>query len=191
MYTVLPLHFYKNSPIKVLLYFCAVSNSFFYFPLPRITSSNMPLQTVQYIPPSRKDTIRQKQVSMIRAVGHERIPWNTRFTNHWCLYLETSPNTSVRLDMTPTYTYPSTVVTGGSKGTLIVSELNYVVSQHAKKIILIQPTQGLRVSHIVDALMLAGHDRYEFDSNGVGCRMWTSNALTLLQSKNYANLGWI
>ncbi|KIX08968.1 uncharacterized protein Z518_00046 [Rhinocladiella mackenziei CBS 650.93] len=152
----------------------------------------MPLQTVQYIPASRKDVIRQQQVTMIRAVAHERKPWdNSRSTNHWCLYLQTSPTSSVRVDMTPSYSYPSTRLPGGSKGNLIVSELPYVVTNHAKKIVQIRPMQGLRVHHIVDALIQAGRDKYEFDRDGVGCRMWTSNTLSLLQSNGYGNSGQI
>lgn len=90
--------------------------------------------------------------------------------------------------MTPSYTVPGTVLTTGSKGNMVVSELNYVVSTHAIKVIEIRPLQGLRVHHVIDALTHAGRNKYEFDKDGVGCRKWVNDTLILLHSKNYGNL---
>lgn len=145
----------------------------------------MSLQTVQYVPPSRKSIILAKPVTEILAVAHQKDRWGNTFTNHWCIYLQTGSNSSVRLDMIPSHSIPSTALSGGSKGILVVSELNYEYSNTASKVVRIPSASGLRVSHIVDALVNARYDRYEFDRDGVGCRMWTTNILTLLQQRSW------
>lgn len=147
----------------------------------------MSFQTVQYIPNSRKAAIREMPVSQILAVAHEPKPWGNKFTNHWCLYLQTGTNSSIRVDMAPSVVVPGTVIVGGSKGILLISELDCLYSRHAQKVIEIPTQSGLRVSHIVDALVEAGRDKYEFDADGVGCRMWTTNSLTLIQQKSWGN----
>lgn len=127
------------------------------------------------------------KVCNIIAVGDERQKWDERSTNHWCLYLQTSKNTSVRLDMAPSYNVPSTTIAGGSKGILVVRELDYLYSHSATKDILIRSQEGLYVGHIVDALVDAKRDRYEFNSEGVGCRRWTTDSLSLLQQRRWGN----
>ncbi|RMZ85058.1 hypothetical protein DV738_g347, partial [Chaetothyriales sp. CBS 135597] len=153
----------------------------------------MSFQTVQYVPPSRKDSIQQKEVIRIFAVAHEQQAWGQdKLTNHWCLYLQTSGDTSVCVDMSPSHTYPSTRLPGGSKGILVVSELaDTTIPKNATKVTEIQPLQELRVQHIIDALTEAGHDRYEFDHDGVGCRLWVSSTLALLQTNGYGDSGQI
>ncbi|KAF2462160.1 hypothetical protein BDY21DRAFT_360142 [Lineolata rhizophorae] len=147
----------------------------------------MSFQTAQYIPSSRRDAIRALPVDYVHAVGHSRKPWGNRFTNHWCLYLQTGENSSVRIDMVPSYYVASTVIQGGSKGNLIISKLEYEYSSNATKVVTIQPPQGLCVSDVIDTLLAAGRDKYEFNGEGVGCRMWTADALNLLEKKGWGS----
>lgn len=100
-------------------------------------------------------------------------------TNHWCFYILTSPTTSVRIDCQPSYAVPSSVLPGGSKANLIISELPYDVSRDAQARFTLDVTPGLTVGHIYDKLTQHGRQKYEFDANGVGCRCWTSGQIDL------------
>lgn len=87
--------------------------------------------------------------------------------------------------MIPSHTVPSTAITGGSKCILVISELDCVYSNCATKTVSITPTEKLCVADIVNAILSASLEKYEFDSNGVGCRMWTISNLRLLQGHGW------
>jgi hypothetical protein len=133
-------------------------------------------EPVRFIPAQRQSQILASPVTRIVAVPHVK----QGGTNHWCLYLSTSPTRSIRLDCQPSYSVPSTAISGGSKAILIVSELPYAVSHDAQAQFALDVIPGLTVAHIHDKLIQHGRHRYEFDANGVGCRCWTSNQIDLL-----------
>lgn len=117
---------------------------------------------VRYVPARRQEVISALPVYQITAVAHEKISWGNRFTNHWCLYLQTSESASVSIDCQPSHSVPSTVTNGGSKGFLIVSELDEPFSRDATKVVTLAATADLTVGHVVQALMNSGRHRYEF-----------------------------
>lgn len=108
-------------------------------------------------------------------------------TNHWCLYLSTLPTTSVRIDCQPSFTVTSSVLPGGSKVNIIISELSYEVSRDAQAqlqfVLAVAP--GLTVGHFYTQPIQAGHHKYEFDSNGVGCRCWTSGQIDMFCQQRF------
>lgn len=139
----------------------------------------MSFEPVHFIPASGKHAILALPVHLIRAVAHGQ----KANTNHWCFYLHTGPNTSVRIDCTPSYSVPSTVLPGGSKANIIVSRLSYETSHSAVKVFELAVQQNLTVADIYNILVQNGRHKYEFDANGVGCRCWTSGQLDLLKEK--------
>jgi hypothetical protein len=142
------------------------------------------MATVSYIPASDRVAIRAKKIYAIFAVGHEKKPWLQTHTNHWCLYLQTSEATSVRIDMIPGYSAAGPNL-GGWKGIIVVSDLNYLYSNQSQSANTVRIIDGLYVSHILDAITEAGRDKYEFDRDGVGCRKWTTDILNLLTGKGW------
>lgn len=108
-------------------------------------------------------------VKSVLAVAHEKEEIIN--TNHWCLYLATSSTSSIRLDCQPSHTFASTVLQGGSKANIVFSELlNEEVSSDAKEKFVLDVAPGLTVGDFYNRIVQAGHHKYEFDSNGVGCR---------------------
>ena len=106
-------------------------------------------------------------------------------TNHWCFYLQTSPNTSVRIDCQPSHSTPGTVLPGGFKANIIVSELPYLMSRDVQSHFYLDVVEDLTVAHVVNTFCQYGRHRYEFDSAGVGCRYWVTNQIDLLYQARY------
>ena len=92
---------------------------------------------------------------------------------------------SVRLDITPSYSEPSTAIEGGSKAFMVISKLPYLYSNNHAKVDQMSVQDNVIVGHIVDFLIAQGRHKYEFNSGGSGCRMWTHNQISLLQENNY------
>ncbi|KAI1935578.1 hypothetical protein LOZ66_005118 [Ophidiomyces ophidiicola] len=119
----------------------------------------MPFNPVHFIPASKKDNILALPVQSISVAGHEQ----NAGTNHWCLFARVSPTIAFRIGCQPSYSVPSTILLGGSKSNIILSWLNSVESP--------------------DIIKTARRHKYEFDSNGVGCRYWVTGQLDLLQQQ--------
>ncbi|KAL4744329.1 uncharacterized protein BDW70DRAFT_145878 [Aspergillus foveolatus] len=134
-------------------------------------------QPIHFIPKHRQAQILELPVQRIIAVAHGQ----NSGTNHWSLYLLTSDRSSVRIDCQPSYSVPSSVLSGGSKANLIISELPYAVSHDAQAQFVLNVSANLKVKSVYNLLIQNGRHKYEFDSNGVGCRFWTTNQLDLLQ----------
>ncbi|KAB8231236.1 uncharacterized protein BDW43DRAFT_301899 [Aspergillus alliaceus] len=128
-------------------------------------------QPLNFIPKHRQAHILESPVQSMIAVPHSK----KAGTNHWCLYLLTSYRSSVRIDCQPSYSVPSTILPGGSK-----AYLSYTVSRDAQAQFLLSVAPGLKVRHVYDLLVQNGRHKYEFDSNGVGCRFWTTDQINLL-----------
>lgn len=137
---------------------------------------------VKYVPSSNKDEIRALKVLSIFAVGH--LP-SAKEENHWCLYLQYANKMSVRLDITPSYSEPSTAIEGGSKAFMVISKLPYLYSNNHAKVDQMSVKDNVTVGQIVDFLIAHGRHKYEFNSGGSGCRTWTHNQISLLQENNY------
>lgn len=77
---------------------------------------------------------------------------------------------------------PSSVLVGGSKPYVILSELSAPAGQD----VLLEfaagmdVRAGLKVGDVVDVLVESGREKYEFDADGVGCRFWVTEVLKLL-----------
>ncbi|KAL4901509.1 hypothetical protein BDW74DRAFT_181799 [Aspergillus multicolor] len=86
--------------------------------------------------------------------------------NHWTFYLNvvSAECNFIQLDMTPSYTVPSTIIQGGSKGILVISQLPYKFSPDSTKI--------SEKRHL-----------YEFNGMGQGCWFWVDDQITLFAEK--------
>lgn len=133
-------------------------------------------QPVHFIPTGRKDHILASPILQILAIPHE----NLIITNHWCLYLVTSPTTSIQMDCQPSHTVPSTILHGGSKSNLVISELSTRTPHDAQTEFALGVKPGLTVGQVYDQIVQHGRHQYEFDSEGVGCRYWVTNQIDLL-----------
>lgn len=133
-------------------------------------------QPIHFVPKHRRTEILELPVLSIKAVPHSK----NSGTNHWCLYLVTSDESSVCFNCQPSYSVPSTILPGGSKAYLVISELDCVVAEDAQAQFDLSVAPGLKVKHVYDLLVQNGRHKYEFDSNGVGCRFWTTDQINLL-----------
>ncbi|CAG8081687.1 unnamed protein product [Penicillium olsonii] len=133
-------------------------------------------QPVHYVPASRQAQMLAMPVKRILAVPHRK----AGDTNHWCLYLSSSSTSSVRIDCQPSHTVPSSVLRGGSKANLIISELPYEISTDAQTQFILDVVPGLSVGQVWEEITRYGRHKYEFDANGVGCRFWTTDQINLL-----------
>ncbi|KAL2823850.1 hypothetical protein BJY01DRAFT_241749 [Aspergillus pseudoustus] len=132
---------------------------------------------IHFVPKSRQEHLLSGRITHIIAAPHHQ----DAGTNHWCFYLATSPTTSIQLDCQPSHSVPSTVLPGGSKAFIIISELDYSLAPdvEGKYVLDITPDRGLTVNDLLTLLIGNGRHRYEFDSRGVGCRFWVTEQLEL------------
>lgn len=131
---------------------------------------------VHFVPANREAAILDASVSRIFVVAHEALG----STNHWSLYLQTSSDGSVHIDCQPSHSIPSTVLKGGSKANLIISELpTKVIDFNTEAQFVVDVEPGLSVRQVYDCIVENGRHKYEFDENGVGCRNWVTDQLDL------------
>ncbi|RDW72411.1 uncharacterized protein DSM5745_07583 [Aspergillus mulundensis] len=137
-------------------------------------------QPIQFVPASKKPEILELPVLHISAVAHARLESGG---NHWTFYMTVSSTESIQVDMTPSYTVPSTITSGGSKGNLVVSQLTYKFSPDSTKIVRLDVRDGLTVKHFVELLESEKRHLFEFNELGQGCRFWVDDQLTLFSEK--------
>ncbi|OJJ83937.1 uncharacterized protein ASPGLDRAFT_47644 [Aspergillus glaucus CBS 516.65] len=133
-------------------------------------------KTTHFIPSKHQPQILSSPITRILAVAHEQ----QVDTNHWCFYLQTSPESSICLDCQPSYSVPSTAIQGGSKANLILSELLYLLPPGVQAHFALDVVPGLTVAGVYEKLVEHGRHEYEFDSKGVGCRFWVTEQMDLL-----------
>ncbi|KAI5295202.1 hypothetical protein KEM55_006300 [Ascosphaera atra] len=138
---------------------------------------------IHFVPASPKDAILATPVLSVRVVAHEHEPGAK--TNHWCFYLRTGGDQAVAVDCIPSYMIPSTVLTGGSKGNVIVSELASEVPEGAVKVCELGLRSPVTVGDIINLLVDNGRHKYEFNDQGVGCRFWVTDQLELFKEKGF------
>lgn len=140
---------------------------------------------MKYVPASKEAETHAKQVLRLRAAAHGQIqgPYAGGLTNHWCLHLQTGEEESVRIDAVPDLQQHATTIPGGFKADVLVSELHYVVSKNASRVVSLAVSQGLTVGHILDCIVQFGRDKYEFNAAGAGCRKWMKDTLALLEQQ--------
>ncbi|CAG8286731.1 unnamed protein product [Penicillium nalgiovense] len=130
-----------------------LSSTFWCFAIHLLASLAMSgFQPVHYVPASRQAQMLAMPVKRILAVPHRKAGG----TNHWCLYLSTSPTSSIRIDCQPSHAVPSSAQ------------------------FILDVTTGLSVRQVVGEITRYGRYKYEFDANGVGCRCWTTDQINLL-----------
>ena len=140
-------------------------------------------EPVKYIPAGHADFMRDLVVWQIYAVAHEPLPDGA---NHWCFYLQVGEAHSVRIDVTPDYNQAGTVLQGGYKANIVVSYLEYLYSNSAQHAAAMAVCPDLKVEHVLDYIIASNRHQYEFDSQGRGCRNWTSDQIDLLRGQ-----GWL
>ncbi len=119
--------------------------------------------TVAFIPSSLSTRLSQMPVSGIYVAAQPpdlaaasepgQASSGTQKTNHWVLYLITSPQTSVRFDLSPT---------GTGSGVLIISNLDYVMSSDVVKVYTLSIKEGISVQSVLETIQQSGYDRYSF-----------------------------
>ncbi|KAL4878887.1 hypothetical protein BJY04DRAFT_220718 [Aspergillus karnatakaensis] len=145
-------------------------------------SSNMNIprpqfQALGFIPVGEREKTMSYSVESVLAVAHEELSGGG---NHWCFYLQIPGGQhSVHIDITPSYTVPSTTLSGGSKAYMLVSHLEYQYLQSATKVVQLDVRAGLAVRDFVDLPVENGRHQYEFNSEGQGCRYWTDEQIDL------------
>ncbi|EEQ89756.1 hypothetical protein RJZ56_001751 [Blastomyces dermatitidis] len=127
--------------------------------------------TISYNPPSLSSFLTDS-ITTIKAAAHP--PDNISM-----LYLPTSHNTSVHLDLSPSGP-------GAAPACLLVSRLNYTISTNVVKTCNITVRTGTTVKTILDTIKSANYDRYKFAEGGQGCRFWVDKMVTLLQERQIA-----
>ncbi|EEP79092.1 predicted protein [Uncinocarpus reesii 1704] len=152
---------------------------------------------IKYIPPSAKASLLPRKITSIEVVAHERLPDGG---NHWAFYLHTIPPDApsetattaatddqiIQLDVSPSYSIPSTVLPGGSKAFLILSTNPHSLSPFGtftKRVPLtVRRKPDLpTVQELVHLLTVTQHrHRYEFDDHGRGCRFWVRDQIPFL-----------
>ncbi|KAJ6021998.1 hypothetical protein N7540_007502 [Penicillium herquei] len=142
-----------------------------------MTPSAPIFQPLHFIPAIQQNEILDKKVQRMYAVAHERL---AQGGNHWCFYFQVGTNSSVNLDITPSYMVPSTSISGGSKANMVLSDLMYVLSPATEKAVRLDVTPEKTVRDFVDILLQHGRHKYEFDDQGQGCRYWCYHQLDLL-----------
>ncbi|KKK15930.1 hypothetical protein AOCH_000647 [Aspergillus ochraceoroseus] len=130
---------------------------------------------IHFVPASRQTQILAMPVKRMLIVPHQQAAG----TDHWCIYLSTSPISSVCVDCTPSYTVPSSVLQGGSKANIIISELPHETSPDAQTAFVLDVAPGLSVGQAIGEVTQNGRHKYEFDANGVGCRWWITDMINL------------
>ena len=96
------------------------------------------------MPASRQAQMLAMPVKRILAVLHRKAGG----TNHWCLYLSSSSISSVQIDYQLSHTIPSSVLQGGSKANLIISELPYEISTDTQTQFILDIAPGLSVGQV-------------------------------------------
>ncbi|KFZ18149.1 hypothetical protein V501_01343 [Pseudogymnoascus sp. VKM F-4519 (FW-2642)] len=135
-------------------------------------------QSIHFVPADEEVDIRSRPVQAIYIVAHDTLPDGA---NHWCFYLKLSPAASICINMVPTYSAPSTVLHDGSKGNIILSALSSIYPPFATKTVCLSVCANLTVGRVIDVLVQSGRDKYDFNSEGRGCRMWTTDQIELFE----------
>ena len=150
--------------------------------------NNVIFDPVHYIPASEEKQLRALVVENLLAVAHEPLEVGG---NHWCFYLQGTE--SVCIDTVPSHVTPSTILQRGSKSYMIISKKPSPVHQHREKkdagngtsftkICRLPVVKNKTVGDIVDLLIQQGRHKYEFSSEGTGCRKWVSDQIWLFSS---------
>ncbi|KAF9074336.1 hypothetical protein BDP27DRAFT_1416222 [Rhodocollybia butyracea] len=115
---------------------------------------------------------------------------------HVCVWLvDTSLETSVRLDMSPSYTDPANLM----QGIVSLQSLPYTHTSNHNSVERTDPFTckiaggvNLTVASICHAIFNEARlDRYVFDDSGNGCRQWCAQVVCELEKKNYIPKGSI
>lgn len=95
----------------------------------------------------------KQTVTEIWAVGHS-IDGAKEDGNQWCFYWQSQ--SSVCIDITPSYMEPSTATEGGSKANMVISSLDYRASRASQSIVKMRYRDYLLVEEVVNTLIEAG-----------------------------------
>jgi hypothetical protein len=136
---------------------------------------------ITYVPASRMDSIRGKTITKIHIAARESKPSESVDVQHWVFYLQTGDRSSVRLDIQPSYTVPAEHEPNGSKANLVISELDYAISRNVVQSVSLEPQRNdITVDALIRLLESTGRQKYEFTSQGTGCRRWINDTVQLM-----------
>lgn len=92
-------------------------------------------------------------------------------TNHWPICLQTSPTSSIMLDMAPGYGED------GLRGKIEVMALNQQYTDETLQVFSFKPTEafpGLTVGQVMEYISQKGRQKFNFHPSWEGCRFWIS-----------------
>ncbi|KAF1818422.1 uncharacterized protein K489DRAFT_405001 [Dissoconium aciculare CBS 342.82] len=142
---------------------------------------------IKYVPAPKKAEIQARSVSCLHTIAEPPAagPHPGSLTNHWCLYLETGEGESVCVNAQPNPQQGATTIEGGFKADVIVSLMPYAMAIDKAHHVSMSVIEGATVGRLIDRLVESGRDRYEFNADGVGCRNWVTDTLTLLTQEKW------
>ncbi|KAK0496304.1 hypothetical protein EDD18DRAFT_202617 [Armillaria luteobubalina] len=116
------------------------------------------------------------------ASNKEETEEEVRPTNHWMIFLQTGPNSSVRLNMRSgeSSQYP---------GLLEVSSTRYAFTQNCCFRVSAAAVPGLTVEHVFSLVIRNGRDRYKFTDSHEGCRHWVNVIASDLSGASWMESG--
>jgi hypothetical protein len=146
---------------------------------------------VDYMPPELSNELGNLQAAKISVAAH--LPINATNesktkTNHWCFYVEVGKAKSVRINMTVNVLAQSgSFDKAGFLGTLNVQNLPYLFSDTVTKSVTLDTlnAEAATVLDLVAAIQEVGYEKYDFESNGNGCRFWVIKVLELFKEKGF------
>lgn len=142
------------------------------------------IDTLNYVPNNAVARIRDPKriVTHVHFVAHSVLE---NGGNHWDVFLQTGRR-SVRLEISPG-AYPGRE---GYIGRLDIVHNEYELTRKRHKLITIPPTPGHCVTEYLDAIIAAGHHRYEFTRDGRGCTGWVRDQFYLFVEMGLIPPGW-
>jgi hypothetical protein len=120
-------------------------------------------------------------VQQVAVVAHEPSVVDNRIVNHWATYLMTGEDESIRLDMTPGGVSDKD---GCQLGGLMVQSLSDKYSINNCKVLELQISRPVQANEFLDVVLARNYDRYTFTASGVGCRFWTTEAVTAFEEED-------
>jgi len=106
--------------------------------------------------------------------------------NHWTMFLQTGPESAVRIDMEPG-AWPGS---NGYLGRLDIVRRNHVVSRNRQTVLSIRARPGVTAADFLSTIINSDSHRYEFTQAGRGCTGWMRDQFYLFVQQGLLEAGY-
>lgn len=89
-------------------------------------------------------------------------------TNHWSMYLETSPSSAVQIDIIANYPHDLPAM-------IVLASLNLIHDHESAHVVSCPLPLGVTVGSVLGAIIYNKRDQYCYNQVGEGCRFWLTN----------------